>query len=84
MKSDEYVEFGHKKGEKFTDWHNARKELEHEMNRIAGENKGISSDPIVVKMFSPSIVNLTIVDLPGITKVLLMKRLSMNIKDSSR
>jgi len=69
LKSEEYVEFSHKKGEKFTDFHSARKELEDEMARIAGENKGISSDPIILKMFSPTIVNLTIVDLPGITKI---------------
>jgi len=73
LKSEEYVEFSHKKGEKFTDFHSARKELEDEMARIAGENKGISSDPIILKMFSPTIVNLTIVDLPGITKVLILQ-----------
>uniref|UniRef100_A0A8C5CM72 Dynamin-1-like protein n=1 Tax=Gadus morhua TaxID=8049 RepID=A0A8C5CM72_GADMO len=33
------------------------------------ENGGISDDPIHLKIFSPHVVNLTLVDLPGITKV---------------
>lgn len=37
--------------------------------RIAGKNKGIANDPIFLKVFSPEVVNLTLVDLPGITKV---------------
>lgn len=39
------------------------------MNNGAGYNKGISSAPIVVKIFSPDVVNLTLIDLPGITKI---------------
>jgi len=31
--------------------------------------QGISDDPIHLKIFSPNVVNLTLVDLPGITKV---------------
>ena len=71
--TEEYIEFGHKKGEKFTQWDHARKELEDEMNRVAGMNKGISSNPVIVSMFSPNVVNLNIVDLPGITKVTLTR-----------
>uniref|UniRef100_A0A8C4HFC4 Dynamin-1-like protein n=1 Tax=Dicentrarchus labrax TaxID=13489 RepID=A0A8C4HFC4_DICLA len=37
--------------------------------RISGNNKGISDEPIHLKIFSPHVVNLTLVDLPGITKV---------------
>uniref|UniRef100_A0A8C7UXV0 Dynamin-1-like protein n=1 Tax=Oncorhynchus mykiss TaxID=8022 RepID=A0A8C7UXV0_ONCMY len=33
------------------------------------KNKGISDEPIHLKIFSPNVVNLTLVDLPGITKV---------------
>ena len=39
------------------------------MNVGAGYNKGISPVPIVVKIFSPDVVNLTLIDLPGITKI---------------
>ncbi len=31
--------------------------------------KGVSHDPIVLKIFSPNVVTLTLVDLPGLTKV---------------
>ena len=39
------------------------------MNQGAGYNKGISTVPIVVKIYSPEVVNLTLIDLPGITKI---------------
>lgn len=32
--------------------------------------QGISDEPIHLKIFSPHVVNLTLVDLPGITKVM--------------
>lgn len=31
--------------------------------------QGISPEPIYLKIFSPNVLNLTLVDLPGITKV---------------
>lgn len=36
---------------------------------MAGGNKGICPDPINLKIYSSRVVNLTLVDLPGITKV---------------
>ena len=35
----------------------------------AGKNKGISPVPIVLKIYSPRVVNLSLIDLPGITKI---------------
>uniref|UniRef100_A0A674ANV6 Dynamin-1-like protein n=1 Tax=Salmo trutta TaxID=8032 RepID=A0A674ANV6_SALTR len=46
-----------------------RKEIEEETERSSGGNKGISPEPIYLKIFSPHVLNLTLVDLPGITKV---------------
>jgi dynamin 1-like protein len=37
--------------------------------RIAGKNKNIAFEPIIVKIFSRSVVDLTLVDMPGITKI---------------
>ena len=37
--------------------------------QFAGKNKGISKISINLKIFSPHVLNLTLVDLPGITKV---------------
>ncbi|KAE8738953.1 hypothetical protein FOCC_FOCC015553, partial [Frankliniella occidentalis] len=44
-------------------------EIERRTAELAGENKNISSKPIVLKIFSPHVLTLTLVDLPGITKV---------------
>lgn len=33
------------------------------------KNKGISKQTINLKIYSPSVLNLTLVDLPGVTKV---------------
>ncbi len=66
---DEWGEFGHLPGQKFHDFHLIRREIEKETARVAGSNKGISKQPIHLKIYSPRVVNLTLVDLPGITKV---------------
>ncbi|XP_007550644.1 dynamin 3a isoform X1 [Poecilia formosa] len=67
--SAEYGEFFHCKGRKFTDFGDIRREIESETRRLTGSNKGISPVPITLKIYSPHVLNLTLVDLPGITKV---------------
>lgn len=44
-------------------------EIERETDRMAGNNKGICPEPINLKIYSTRVVNLTLVDLPGLTKV---------------
>lgn len=66
---DEWGEFLHIPNKRFYDFQDIRKEIENETARIAGQNKGISKVPINLKIFSPHVLNLTLVDLPGITKV---------------
>lgn len=46
-----------------------RKEIEMHTIRLAGVNKNISHEKITLKVYSPKVPNLTLVDLPGITKV---------------
>ncbi|XP_076798632.1 dynamin-1-like protein isoform X25 [Arvicanthis niloticus] len=53
----------------YTDFDEIRQEIENETERISGNNKGVSPEPIHLKVFSPNVVNLTLVDLPGMTKV---------------
>ncbi|CAG8470143.1 5719_t:CDS:10 [Scutellospora calospora] len=65
----EYGEFLHTSDQKFTDFSEIRKEIEAETARVAGQNKGISRSPIHLKIFSPNVLNLTLVDLPGLTKI---------------
>ncbi|KAG1964645.1 dynamin 3a isoform X2 [Pimephales promelas] len=65
----EHAEFLHCKGKKFTDFDDVRLEIEAETDRVTGTNKGISSIPINLRVYSPNVLNLTLIDLPGITKV---------------
>ncbi|XP_069556324.1 dynamin-1-like protein isoform X2 [Brachyistius frenatus] len=66
---EEWGKFLHTKHKIYTDFDEIRQEIENETARISGNNKGISDEPIHLKIFSPRVVNLTLVDLPGITKV---------------
>ncbi|KAK6111261.1 Dynamin central region family protein [Brugia pahangi] len=61
--------FGHLKEKIFTDFDEVRQEIELETERITGKNKGISGMPINLKICSPNVVNLTLIDLPGMTKL---------------
>ncbi|XP_032395669.1 dynamin-1a isoform X11 [Etheostoma spectabile] len=65
----EHAEFLHCKGKRFTDFDEVRQEIEAETDRITGANKGISPVPINLRVYSPNVLNLTLVDLPGMTKV---------------
>ncbi|XP_067368538.1 dynamin 3a isoform X2 [Channa argus] len=65
----EYGEFLHCKGKKFTHFDEICKEVESETYRLTGSNKGISPVPINLRIYSQHVLNLTLVDLPGITKV---------------
>jgi len=50
---NEYGEFLHCKGQKFTDFLSIRKEIEDETDRVTGSNKGISNLPINLRVYSP-------------------------------
>nr|XP_046263333.1 dynamin-2-like isoform X3 [Scatophagus argus] len=65
----EYAEFLHCKGRKFVDFEEVRQEIEAETDRLTGSNKGISPIPINLRVYSPNVLNLTLIDLPGMTKV---------------
>ncbi|XP_063906289.1 dynamin isoform X4 [Zophobas morio] len=67
--NSEYAEFLHCKGKKFVDFDEVRREIEGETDRITGSNKGISNIPINLRVYSPIVLNLTLIDLPGLTKV---------------
>ncbi|KAK0401491.1 hypothetical protein QR680_015819 [Steinernema hermaphroditum] len=61
--------FQHKPNEEFTDFSRVRTEIEAETNRSTGGNQGITEKSINLKIFSPHVLNLTLVDLPGVTRV---------------
>jgi len=66
---DEFAEFNHIPSRRFYDFDEVRREIENETARIAGSNKGINRQPINLKIYSPHVLSLTLVDLPGLTKV---------------
>ncbi|CAL1527031.1 unnamed protein product [Lymnaea stagnalis] len=65
----EWAKFLHTKNKIYTDFHEVCKEIENETDRMSGTNKGICTEPISLKIYSSKVVNLTLVDLPGLTKV---------------
>ncbi|KAH7636841.1 dynamin related protein 1 isoform X1 [Dermatophagoides farinae] len=69
MNLDEWAKFLHTKNKVYSDFEDVRREIEAETERITGNNKGISPEPINLKIYSYRVVNLTLVDLPGITKI---------------
>ncbi|XP_053600362.1 dynamin-1-like protein isoform X8 [Plodia interpunctella] len=66
---EEWGKFLHTKDKVFKDFDEIRQEIERETDRMAGSNKGICPEPISLKIYSTTVVNLTLVDLPGITKI---------------
>ena len=61
--------FKHTGDKRFDDFSEIRDEVRNETNKIAGNNKGISNEPIRLRVFSPHVLHLTLIDLPGITRV---------------
>lgn len=67
--ADEWGEFLHIPGQKFFDFNKIRDEISRETEAKVGRNAGISPAPINLRVYSPNVLNLTLVDLPGLTKV---------------
>ena len=65
----EWGEFLHRPNEIFTEFEAIREEIECETNRGTGNNKGVSDKQIRLKICSPHVLTMTLVDLPGITRV---------------
>lgn len=67
-KPNEWAEFLHIPNKRFTNYHEVSNEIVEETKRVCGDT-GISDLPINLKVHSPTVLNLTLVDLPGLTKV---------------
>ena len=65
----EWAEFSHRPGEKYFDFFKVKEEIEVDTERICGKGKDIAHTPIILKIYSKNVVDLTMVDLPGITKI---------------
>lgn len=65
----DWAEFGHASGKIFKDFDKVREEIERETIRVAGNKKSVSREPIYLRIYSKKVVDLTLVDLPGMTKI---------------
>ncbi|CAJ1385196.1 unnamed protein product [Effrenium voratum] len=54
---------------KYTNFDDVRKEIERQTDAVAGTNKGIVNDPIVLTVYATGAPDLTLIDLPGVTRV---------------
>ncbi|KAL4089916.1 hypothetical protein QTP88_024852 [Uroleucon formosanum] len=63
-----WASFLHRPGIIYDNFDEVRYEIEYQTDLLAGANKGITHEPIVLKVFT-LLYDLTFVDLPGITKV---------------
>lgn len=54
---------------KFSNFEQVREEIERQTDLVAGKNKGIVNDPIVLTIYATGAPDLTLIDLPGITRV---------------
>ncbi|KAG0093763.1 vacuolar protein sorting-associated protein 1 [Podila epicladia] len=66
---EEWGEFLHQPGVKYTDFNLIRQEIERDTEAKTGKNAGISPLPINLRVYSPNVLTLTLVDLPGLTKL---------------
>jgi vacuolar protein sorting-associated protein 1 len=66
---DEWGEFLHVPGKKFFNFNEIRDEIDRETERSTGKNGNVSASPINLRIYSPNVLTLTLVDLPGLTKV---------------
>ena len=64
-----WAEFDKERGKKYYDFNEVRKRIEEFTDKDAGKNKGIISTPICLTVHSPNCPDLTLVDLPGITRI---------------
>ena len=66
---EEWGEFLHIPGQKYYNFNKIREEIVRETDAKTGRNAGISPAPINLRIYSPNVLTLTLVDLPGLTKV---------------
>ncbi|XP_076355000.1 dynamin-1-like isoform X2 [Tachypleus tridentatus] len=62
--------FNHQPNKVFEDFKEIRQEISEETDRETGKTRNVSAKPIILCIYSPNVLqDLTVVDLPGLTKV---------------
>ncbi|CAG9332333.1 unnamed protein product [Blepharisma stoltei] len=66
---EEYGVFSHVGDCKFTDFSLIRDEIINRTQELTGNGKGITTKPIDLTIYSPKVLDISLVDLPGIVKI---------------
>eukprot|EP00177_Eucheuma_denticulatum_P006498 GFKZ01011831.1.p1 GENE.GFKZ01011831.1~~GFKZ01011831.1.p1 ORF type:complete len:738 (-),score=90.86 GFKZ01011831.1:1065-3278(-) len=66
---ERWVEFIHLPNQKFVSEEEIQAEILAETEKVAGKNKRLTPTALIMKVFSTDVVDLTLIDLPGLTKV---------------
>lgn len=66
---ERWVEFIHLPSQKFVSEEEIQAEILAETEKVAGKNKRLTPTALIMKVFSTDVVDLTLIDLPGLTKV---------------
>lgn len=64
-----YGRFEEIPGKDFKNFLEIKKTIEMLTDKVAGTNKEIVDKPIILTVFSPDCPDLTLIDLPGITRI---------------
>ena len=67
--SEPWAEFEEIKGKKFTDFEQVKDEINNLTEKVAGKKGNIVNIPIKLKIHSKTCPDLTVIDLPGITRI---------------
>ena len=62
---EEFATFLHAGDKKFVVGEEVRREIEEETQRETGGNKGVSEKEIFLRIYSPNVIDLTLIDLQG-------------------
>lgn len=64
-----WAKFDEVPNKKFTDFAEVKQTIDYLTDKICGKSKNIIDKPIVLTVYSPTCPDLTLVDLPGITRI---------------
>jgi dynamin 1-like protein len=66
---DEWFQLDWRRGEKLCESDEVMRAIEAETEKAAGKNKGVTSVPLRLSFHSRRVLDLLLVDLPGLTKI---------------
>ena len=64
-----YGVFLHRGEQRYYSFDDICQEIQNDTDKVSGNNRGISAEAITLRIYSPHVLNLTLCDLPGITRV---------------